>query len=113
MSPLRRLHHEDQRRQLQPHELHRVRLSVLLAVYAGDHRRALPQVRQIQGSAPHSFYLTSPNLDYIHTRTTIYDTCTSHRPGLTGSSSSVVLEGQLAAAASFSLADWLWNTATK
>lgn len=44
MSSLRRLHHEDQRRQLQPHELHRVCLSVLLAVYAGDHRRPLPQV---------------------------------------------------------------------
>ena len=41
---LRRLHHEDQWWQLQPHELHRVCLSVLLAVHAGDHRRALPQV---------------------------------------------------------------------
>lgn len=51
MPSLRRLHHEDQRWQLQPHELHRVCLSVLLAVHAGDHRRALPQVFELASCA--------------------------------------------------------------
>lgn len=44
MPTLQRLHHQDERRQLQPHDVCRVRLRVLLALHEGDLRPALPQV---------------------------------------------------------------------
>lgn len=39
-----RLHHQDERRQLQSHDLRRLRLRVLLAVHEGNIRPALPEV---------------------------------------------------------------------
>lgn len=44
VSTLCRLHHQDERRQLQSHDLRRVRLRVLLAVHEGNIRPALPEV---------------------------------------------------------------------
>lgn len=44
MSTLRRLHHQDERRQLQSHDLRRLWLRVLLAMHEGDIRPALPEV---------------------------------------------------------------------
>lgn len=41
---LQRIHHQDERRELQPHDVCGVRLRVLLAVHEGDLRPALPQV---------------------------------------------------------------------
>lgn len=41
---LQRLHHQDERRELQPYDLRRVRLRVLLALHEGDLGPALPQV---------------------------------------------------------------------
>ena len=87
MPALRRLHHEDQRWQLQPHELHRVRLPVLLAVHAGDHRRALPQVPVQEISDVHSLRYESRALSQVSVRYLRYQCCwlfnvVGHRPAL-------------------------------
>ena len=69
LSAVRRIHHEDQRRQLQPNELHRVCLSVLLALHAGDHRCALPQVRRDSNQHTHTLYRQPCRNSNQHTRT--------------------------------------------